>query len=168
MAVKPGRAVRGSRSGRPIMALLDLLGRRWVLRIVWELRGGRLGFNELQARCDGMSPSVLNLRLADLREAGVVAVAEDRGYELTREGDALIRALGALDAWAQRWAARGAGPAPAAKTASRQAGRRQRTTMASSASSPSKSSSRSVAGSQSPSPGSSRTRRSAVSGASRR
>jgi len=29
--------VRGSRSGRPIMALLDLLGRRWTLRIIWEL-----------------------------------------------------------------------------------------------------------------------------------
>ena len=32
------RGVRGSRSGRPIMALLDLLGRRWSLRILWELR----------------------------------------------------------------------------------------------------------------------------------
>ena len=26
---KPGRPVRGSRSGVPVMALLDLLGRRW-------------------------------------------------------------------------------------------------------------------------------------------
>ena len=32
-------SVRGSRTGRPIMALLDLLGRRWTLRILWELRG---------------------------------------------------------------------------------------------------------------------------------
>jgi len=38
----PGRAVRGSRSGRPVMALLDLLdllGRRWTLRLLWELHG---------------------------------------------------------------------------------------------------------------------------------
>jgi DNA-binding HxlR family transcriptional regulator len=34
------RSVRGSKSGRPIMALLDLLGRRWTLRILWELREG--------------------------------------------------------------------------------------------------------------------------------
>ena len=46
------RAVRGSRSGRPIMALLDLLGRRWTLRVLWELRADALGFRELQARCD--------------------------------------------------------------------------------------------------------------------
>jgi DNA-binding HxlR family transcriptional regulator len=36
------RAVRGSRSGRPIMVLLDLLGRRWSLRILWELRDNAL------------------------------------------------------------------------------------------------------------------------------
>ena len=35
---KPGRRVRGSATGRPIMALLDLLGRRMTLRILWELR----------------------------------------------------------------------------------------------------------------------------------
>jgi DNA-binding HxlR family transcriptional regulator len=41
-APRPGTKVRGSSGGRPIMALLDLLGRRWALRILWELRGGPL------------------------------------------------------------------------------------------------------------------------------
>ncbi|MEH2514939.1 DNA-binding HxlR family transcriptional regulator [Bradyrhizobium sp. AZCC 1610] len=36
------RAERGSRTGRPVMALLDLLSRRWTLQIVWELRDGPL------------------------------------------------------------------------------------------------------------------------------
>ena len=49
---KPGTPVRGSRTGRPIMAALDLLGRRWALRVLWELRGGPLSFRELRARCD--------------------------------------------------------------------------------------------------------------------
>jgi DNA-binding HxlR family transcriptional regulator len=88
------------------MAVLDLLGRRWVLRIVWELRAGPLGFNELQARCDAMSPSVLNQRLADLRGAAVIEQAEGGGYVLTREGEQLLRALSALEAWSRRWAAR--------------------------------------------------------------
>ncbi|HJV56497.1 MAG TPA: transcriptional regulator, partial [Methylomirabilota bacterium] len=35
---RPGWPVRGSRTGRPIMALMDLLGRRWALRVIWELR----------------------------------------------------------------------------------------------------------------------------------
>ncbi|HTO53257.1 MAG TPA: transcriptional regulator, partial [Myxococcota bacterium] len=41
---RPGAAVRGSRSGRPIMAALDLLGRRWALRVLWELRNGPHSF----------------------------------------------------------------------------------------------------------------------------
>jgi len=54
------------------MALLDLLGRRWALRVMWELRSGPLTFRELRERCDGMSPSVLNDRLLELREADIV------------------------------------------------------------------------------------------------
>jgi DNA-binding HxlR family transcriptional regulator len=87
------------------MALLDLLGRRWALRILWELRDGPLTFRELRARCDAMSPSVLNDRLAELRSAGVVELG-DAGYELGPEGLRLAQALGPLEEWAGRWARR--------------------------------------------------------------
>lgn len=102
----PGEPVRGSRRGRPIMALLDLLGRRWALRILWELRDEALVFRSLQARCDAMSPSVLNQRLSELREAGIVEREPDAGYRLSREGVALLHALAPLQGWATRWAAR--------------------------------------------------------------
>jgi DNA-binding HxlR family transcriptional regulator len=105
-APTPGRPVRGSGSGRPIMALLDLLGRRWALRVLWELRDGPLSFRELQQRCDAMSPSVLNDRLAELRKAGIVELRPGGGYRLTSEGRSLGQQLLALDRWAKRWAAR--------------------------------------------------------------
>lgn len=66
------RRVRGSRSGRPIMALLDLLGRRWSLRILWELREATLTSRALREACDDASPTVLQARLAELRQAGFV------------------------------------------------------------------------------------------------
>jgi len=84
------------------MALLDLLGRRWTLRVLWELRSETLGFRELQARCDGMSPSVLNQRLTELREAGIVEPA-NRGYALTPRGDELLKAFKPLERWAKTW-----------------------------------------------------------------
>jgi len=87
------------------MALLDLLGRRWTLRVLWELRSETLNFRELRERCDDMSPSVLNTRLGELREAGIVELCGD-GYMLTTEGRELGRALRPLDAWAGRWARR--------------------------------------------------------------
>lgn len=106
-APRPGRAVRGSTTGRPIMALLDLLGRRWALRVLWELRTGEsLTFRELQARCAEVSSSVLNDRLRELREAGIVTATPGEGYSLTREGARLIDDLAPLDGWAKRWARR--------------------------------------------------------------
>ena len=98
---KPGKAARGTRSGRPIMVLLDLLGRRWTLRILWELREGALTFRELQARCDQMSPSVLNTRIRELREADIVEGERGAGYRLTRHGKELLRALTPLHDWAR-------------------------------------------------------------------
>ena len=86
------------------MALLDLLGRRWTLRVLWELRTPAASFRELQARCDDMSSSVLSARLAELRDAG--AVEAGGGYALTAEGQKLLEALAPLDAWARRWARR--------------------------------------------------------------
>jgi DNA-binding HxlR family transcriptional regulator len=90
------------------MALLDLLGRRWALRVLWELRDGdALSFRELQARCGGVSSSVLNDRLRELREASIVdAEPAAGGYRLTREGAELVRALEPLSTWAKRWGAR--------------------------------------------------------------
>ena len=103
---KPGRAVRGSRTGRPIMALLDLLGQRWTLRVVWELRAGRLTFRALQAACDGMSPTVLNGRLKALRESGLVDQVGSEGYGLTPLGGELLEVFLPVVAWSKRWARR--------------------------------------------------------------
>jgi DNA-binding HxlR family transcriptional regulator len=113
---RPGHPVRGSRTGRPVMALLDLLGRRWALRVLWELRdGGPLTFRELQSRSGDISSSVLNDRLRELREASIVDATRGAGYRLTTEGSDLLASLMPLDTWAQRWAER-AGPAEAELT----------------------------------------------------
>jgi DNA-binding HxlR family transcriptional regulator len=90
-----------------MMALLDLLGRRWTLRVMWELREGeRLTFRELQQRCGGMSSSVLAQRLAEMEDAGIVSSSDGGGYALTAEGRSLRGALAPLDSWAKRWARR--------------------------------------------------------------
>jgi DNA-binding HxlR family transcriptional regulator len=89
------------------MALLDLLGRRWALRILWELRDGEaLTFRALQARAGDISSSVLNDRLRELREAAIV-VAEPGGggYRLSAAGLGLLDALAPVGEWARRWAA---------------------------------------------------------------
>lgn len=86
------------------MALLDLLGNRWALRILWELRDAPLTFRALQEACDGVSPSVLNSRLKSLKEARFVENT-DAGYALTPLGMELQEKFGSLYQWAEKWAA---------------------------------------------------------------
>jgi DNA-binding HxlR family transcriptional regulator len=100
------RAVRGSRSGRPIMVLLDLLGRRWSLRILWELREHSLTSRALRTACDEASPTVLQARLSDLRQANLVELIPGDGYRLTALGRELQENFLPLYRFAERWSQR--------------------------------------------------------------
>jgi DNA-binding HxlR family transcriptional regulator len=84
-----------------IADLFDLLGRRWALRVLWELRDDPLRYAELRARCEEMSTSVLAQRLRELSDAGIV---EQRGgvYGLTPSGRELLDHLTPLSDWAKR------------------------------------------------------------------
>ncbi|MVU80604.1 transcriptional regulator [Nocardia sp. ET3-3] len=83
---------------------MDLLGQRWMLRIVWELEPGALGFLELRRRMGNCSSSMLSVRLQRLAEAGVVVKRADKSYELTTAGTELGRALEPVWRWSERWA----------------------------------------------------------------
>lgn len=103
MAKSSEKGVRGSTSGRPIMVLFDFLGRRWALRILWELRSERLTFRELQSRCGNISPTILNRRLKELRELRIID-HDSSGYGHTTLGNELGEHLLDLSIWANRWA----------------------------------------------------------------
>jgi DNA-binding HxlR family transcriptional regulator len=88
------------------MAALDLLGRRWTLRLLWELRAEPLGARALRERCDAMSSSVLYGRLSELDAAGLITKNDSGDYVLTSLGAELGSALDPLDQWSRRWAER--------------------------------------------------------------
>src|SRR5712692_9530558 len=100
----PHRPVPGFQTSYPIVAALDLLGRRWILRILWELRNGPMGFRALQALCDQISPSLLSQRLTVLQTTELIHHSEEGLYHLTEVGKALLQALAPLQAWAEQWA----------------------------------------------------------------
>src|ERR1700694_4509867 len=95
------RSVRGSKSGRPIMALLDLLGRRWSLRILWELRQAPLTSRRLRSACDEDSPTGRQGRLSELREAGFLELVPAGGYGLTVTGQELLETFLPLHRFAE-------------------------------------------------------------------
>ncbi len=97
----PGKKVRGSLSGSPINALFDLLGRRWALGILWNLEKP-CTFRNLQENCGDISPSILNSRIKDLREADLVEKTID-GYVLTLRGKELRAIILPLGKWSAVW-----------------------------------------------------------------
>jgi DNA-binding HxlR family transcriptional regulator len=86
---------------RPVESALDLLGRRWALRLVWELRRSTLAFSELRQRT-GISPSVLSARLGELVDAGVLERDGGGRYRLSGRGRELARVLYELNRWAEQ------------------------------------------------------------------
>jgi DNA-binding HxlR family transcriptional regulator len=88
------------------MAALDLVGRRWSLRVLWELRSGPIGARALLERCEGISSSVLYDRLRELSGASLIEQDEHGAYRLTDIGRDLGAAIEPLDGWARRWAKR--------------------------------------------------------------
>ena len=99
----PGQPVRGSETGVPIMALLDLLGRTWAMGVIWQLQDGPHTFRKLQERCESISPSILNSRIKDLREAHIAERTLD-GYQLTKRGRELVTLIRPFGEWSREWA----------------------------------------------------------------
>jgi len=87
---------------RPIMTILGLIGQRWTLRILWELRDGPLTFRALRDRCDQVSPTILNQRLKQLREYDLVTLEAD-GYAPTKWCLELGDILNTLNGWSKKW-----------------------------------------------------------------
>jgi DNA-binding HxlR family transcriptional regulator len=85
----------------------DLLGRRWMLAIVWAAaEEGAVRFNEFKSALEGIPPRTLAQRLAELENAGVLErrVHDTRPprveYRLTPQGRKLGRIVEAMRAYA--------------------------------------------------------------------
>jgi DNA-binding HxlR family transcriptional regulator len=96
----------------PALELFDLLGRRWAMRVLWELRSDGLTYRDLAARIPDLSTSVLTHRLRDLRQAQLVEHQRGAGYHLTAQGQDLVAHLERLRQWAldSRFAFSSSGP----------------------------------------------------------
>jgi DNA-binding HxlR family transcriptional regulator len=91
-------------SKRPVMSLIDIIGRRWTLRIIWELREGGLTSRALRSACDDASPTVIHQRLKELRAALLVEKSPDHGFILSPSGRELLTLLLPLSDFAKQWA----------------------------------------------------------------
>ena len=89
-----------------VREILDRVGDKWSLFVVFSLRDGPQRFTALKRSVDGISQRMLTVTLRGLERDGIVTrtmypVMPPRvDYELTKMGQALMDAVGSLMAWA--------------------------------------------------------------------
>jgi DNA-binding HxlR family transcriptional regulator len=94
-----------SKENAAIGQLLGLLESRYAIRVLWALRDGHAQtFRLLQDSVGGITPNTLNTRIKELREAALLSHGNE-GYILTGAGADLLKRLGDLQAFANKWAA---------------------------------------------------------------
>jgi DNA-binding HxlR family transcriptional regulator len=108
---RAARRAAAQRSECAATAALNVLGQKWVLRIIRALGERTQRFCELQDALGGANSATLSQRLKLLEDEGLVerraisAVPPWVEYSLTAKGSDLRNAIAGIDRWADRWAA---------------------------------------------------------------
>ena len=90
---------------------MDLVGGKWKMVILWQLRNGTERFSELKRRLGGITQKMLTQQLRELEEMKIInrkvyaVVPPKVEYSLAEEGQKLIPALEALCQWSISYAA---------------------------------------------------------------
>ena len=104
------RRAAAQRSECAATAALNVLGQKWVMRIIRVLGDRTQRFCELQDALGGANSATLSQRLKMLEDEGLVerraisAVPPWVEYSLTDKGSDLRGAIAGIDRWADRWA----------------------------------------------------------------
>ncbi len=96
------------RSPCPVANTLDLVGDKWSLLIIRDMRHGKRTYGELAQSPEGIPTNILADRLRRLEEAGIIESAAYQvrpvryAYTLTDKGNDLGELLGALVRWGKK------------------------------------------------------------------
>jgi DNA-binding HxlR family transcriptional regulator len=107
---RAARRAAAQRSECAATAALNVLGQKWVMRIIRVLGDRTQRFCELQDALGGANSATLSQRLKMLEDEGLIerraisAVPPWVEYSLTDKGADLRGAIAGIDRWADRWA----------------------------------------------------------------
>lgn len=108
---RAARRAEAQRAECAATAAFNVLGQKWVLRIIRVLGDRTQRFCELQDALGGANSATLSQRLKLLEDEGMIerraisAVPPWVEYSLTPKGIDLDAAITGIDRWAERWAA---------------------------------------------------------------
>ncbi|MFH1257945.1 MAG: helix-turn-helix domain-containing protein [Candidatus Micrarchaeota archaeon] len=82
-----------------IMGMADIFEKKWALKIVREVYGGKTHFNELKRSMKGVTAAVLSKRLKELEKSGIIKRKSARGKKADVEYTLGGSALHLMECW---------------------------------------------------------------------
>lgn len=95
----------------PVETTLTLIGDKWKVLILRDLRSGTKRFGELRRSLSGISQKVLTSNLRDMEESGLISrevfpeVPPRVEYALTELGESMTPILDAMASWGEEYKA---------------------------------------------------------------
>ena len=89
--------------------VVDIIGRKWNLIIIWHLRTCTLRFSEIQKRMCGINSKTITKHLRDLEQNNIVTrtvyaeVPPRVEYALTNQGKGILPIIDAMLIWGDTW-----------------------------------------------------------------
>ncbi len=93
-----------------IKDVLDIIGGKWAMPIIYNLSKGKLRFMEIERTVTGINSRMLVKELKNLEANGIITrtvfakVPPTVEYELTRKGEKLLPSIRSLHEWGQEYA----------------------------------------------------------------
>lgn len=90
--------------------VLDIIGGKWAMPIIYNLSKGKLRFMEIERTVTGINTRMLVKELKNLEANGIVTrtvfatVPPTVEYELTNKGEKLLPSIRSLHEWGQEYA----------------------------------------------------------------
>lgn len=90
--------------------VLDVIGGKWVMPIIYNLSKGKMRFKEIERTVEGINTRMLVKELKNLEANGIITrqvfatVTPTVEYALTEKGDKLLPSIKSLHQWGQEYA----------------------------------------------------------------
>ncbi|NBX11298.1 MAG: transcriptional regulator [Chitinophagaceae bacterium] len=90
--------------------VLDVIGGKWSMPIIYNLSKGKMRFKEIERTIDGINTRMLVKELKNLEANGIITreayatVPPTVEYALTTKGDKLLPSIKSLHKWGQEFA----------------------------------------------------------------
>lgn len=90
--------------------VLDIIGGKWAMPIIYNLSKGKLRFKEIERTIEGINTRMLVKELKNLEANGIITrtvfatVPPTVEYALTKKGEKLLPSIQSLHKWGQEYA----------------------------------------------------------------